>query len=89
MFCRLTEIIIISLLYMKITLPSVSVKPSYIAQVLSGLLLFWAALIASKNYKLATIVLLFSMAISLHGLMHMFAEIVYGFNPLETGIFYY
>lgn len=65
------------------------VKPSYIAQVISGLLLFWAALVASKNYKLAILVLLFSVAISLHGLMHMFAEIVYGFNPLETGKMYY
>lgn len=65
------------------------VKPSYIAQVISGLLIFWAALIAVKNYKLAIIVLLFSVAISLHGIIHMFAEIVYGFNPLETGILYY
>ncbi len=73
------------------------VKPSYLAHALSGLLISWAVylLIVNKNSSelsgtnLLKIVLLLSIAVSLHGMMHMWAEIYYRYNPLENLKFYY
>jgi hypothetical protein len=73
------------------------VKPSYLAHTLSGLLIAWAVylLIVNKDSSelsgtnLLKIVLLLSIAISLHGMMHMWAEIYYRYNPLENLKFYY
>ena len=72
-------------------------KPSFIAQALSGLLIAWALYIVIMNIEstelpglgAAKILLFFSSAIALHGMLHMWAEIYYRYNPLETGKFYY
>jgi hypothetical protein len=54
----------------------------------SGLLNLTAVIMLVNNYKklqfsqLIMVVLLFSMAISLHGLFHAYAEIYLDFNPL-------
>ena len=73
------------------------IKPSFMAQVLSGLLIVWALYIVIVNRESvelqglngAKLILFFSSAISLHGMLHMWAEIYYRYNPLETGKFYY
>ena len=42
-----------------------------------------------QGINAAKILLFFSSAIALHGMLHMWAEIYYRYNPLETGKFYY
>ena len=72
-------------------------KPSFMAQAISGILIAWAIYIIIVNRESvelqginqAKILLFLSSAIALHGMLHMWAEIYYRYNPLETGKFYY
>lgn len=63
-------------------------RVSFVALMVSGLLNLTAVIMLVNNYKklqfsqLIMVVLLFSMAISLHGLFHAYAEIYLDFNPL-------
>lgn len=64
-------------------------KVSFVALIVSGLLNLIALIMLFNNYgkleinQLLMIVLLFSIAISLHGLLHGYAEIYLDYNPLE------
>lgn len=63
-------------------------RVSFVALMVSGLLNLTAFIILLNNYsklqisQLLMVVLLFSIAISLHGLFHAYAEIYLDFNPL-------
>ena len=72
-------------------------KPSNLALIASGLLIVLGLSLLFRelnkgnsisNTKLMDLVLFLSTAISLHGLLHMGAEIHYNYNPLEGNIFY-
>ena len=65
--------------------------PSFYAHVFNGLLLLVALLCLFKNYnsishldkyRLLVIILLFSIAIGVHGLSHLGLEKEYSYNPL-------
>jgi len=64
-------------------------KPSFFALVFSGLSIGIALILFSINYEkinvetIIRIVLLFSIAIGIHGLLHFVYELHYGFNPLR------
>jgi hypothetical protein len=64
-------------------------RPSFIAFVLNGLLLGLGLLIFLFNYKsfdnkeLLTLVLLGSIAVGVHSMLHFREEKEYGFNPLK------
>lgn len=64
------------------------IKPSFFALVFSGLSIGIALILFAMNYEKITpetiirIVLLFSIAIGIHGLLHFVYELHYGFNPL-------
>jgi hypothetical protein len=63
-------------------------RVSFVALMVSGLLNLTALVMLINNYnklqanQLLMIVLLFSIAVSLHGLFHAYAEIYLDFNPL-------
>jgi len=68
--------------------------PSYIGFGLGGLLLGIVIIILicalctsqkmdSNKYSMLTVLLLLSIAFGIHGLGHAYAEVNYGFNPLE------
>jgi len=66
--------------------------PSIAAHVLNGLLMLLAVVLTVVNYsklqgldsvRLICIVLLFSIAIGIHGLSHLGLEATYGLNPFE------
>jgi hypothetical protein len=68
------------------------IPPSMYAHIMNGLLVFAAVVLAYINfsvlkrldlYKRIMIVLVFSMAIGIHGMSHLGLEKVYGFNPLK------
>jgi hypothetical protein len=72
-------------------------KPSNLALIASGLLIALGLFLLYRelnqsnsitNTKLIDLVLFLSTAISLHGLLHMGAEIHYNYNPIEGKIFY-
>jgi len=72
-------------------------KPSNLALIASGLLIVLGLFLLFRelnkgnsisNTKLMDLVLFLSTAISLHGLLHMGAEIHYNYNPLEGKFFY-
>ena len=72
-------------------------KPSNLALIASGLLivlgLFLLYIEVNKgntisSTKIIDLVLFLSTAISLHGLLHMGAEIHYNYNPLKGTFFY-
>jgi len=72
-------------------------KPSNLALIASGLLivlgLFLLYMEVNKgntisSTKIIDLVLFLSTAISLHGLLHMGAEIHYNYNPLKGKFFY-
>ncbi len=75
------------------------VKPSYIANILSGITLFVAIyflyneLYIKKTQlsgiPLVNLMLFISTSISLHGILHIMAEKYYDFNPFENGKLYY
>jgi hypothetical protein len=65
--------------------------PSFIAHIISGILLLVAFIILYKNYsiiknldkyRLITIVLVFSIAIGVHSLSHLGMETIYGYYPI-------
>jgi hypothetical protein len=63
--------------------------PSVYAHILNGLLLFAGVvyLFVSRSrdsYQILVLILLFSMAVGIHGISHMGLEYVYGYNPLYT-----
>lgn len=64
-------------------------RPSFIAQGLSGILAFIGVWLFLKNYQemnsanLLVIVFLMSMAIALHGMLHLGQEYLYDYNPLK------
>ena len=72
------------------------IKPSYFALAISGLLIAFALylIIMHRNseelqgIKLVNLLLFLSTAIALHGMLHMWAEIYYNYNPLEGKLFY-
>ncbi len=72
------------------------VKPSYFALVASGILIALAIVYLIKNrqseelqgVKLVNLLLFLSTAIALHGMLHMWAEIYYNYNPLKGKLIY-
>ena len=69
--------------------------PSIYAHIMNGILLFISAILIYRNYSTISriaasekikLVLLFSLAVGLHGLSHLGLEYVYKFNPLNTAI---
>jgi hypothetical protein len=63
--------------------------PSVYAHILNGLLLFagvvYLFISRSRNsYHILVLILLFSMAVGIHGISHMGLEYLYGYNPLST-----
>lgn len=69
--------------------------PSIYAHMMNAILLFISVILIYMNYstisRLAAsekvkLVLLFSLAIGLHGLSHLGLEYVYKFNPLKTAM---
>ena len=67
--------------------------PSVYAHILNGLLLFAGVVYlivcynkvrARDSYQILVLILLFSMAVGIHGLSHMGLEYVYGYNPLSV-----
>jgi len=60
-------------------------KPSFFALIFSGLTIGIALILLYINYKNqvnATSILLLSIAIAAHGMLHFLYEHYYGFNPL-------
>lgn len=66
--------------------------PSIMAHALNGLLVFSAVVVAYMNYRVlyrldpfkkVMILLVFSIAVGIHGISHLGLESVYGFNPLK------
>jgi hypothetical protein len=74
------------------------IKPSYIANIVSGLFILIALYYLYieiymnnteiKGIRLINLLLFISTAISLHGLLHIQAEINYKFNPFEGKLSY-
>ena len=65
-------------------------RPSFLGLAFGGILIGVAAvllLIGKTNTRLIAIILLLSIAISVHSILHFYEEIVYGFNPLKGGSF--
>jgi hypothetical protein len=63
--------------------------PSVYAHILNGLLLFagvvYLFISRSRNsYHILVLILLFSMAVGIHGISHMGLEYLYGYNPLSV-----
>lgn len=70
---------------------NIYLMPSFYSHLLNGLLFFLAAIFlylhfkSIKNldsYKVIIIILLFSVAIGIHGLGHLGLEYIYNFNPI-------
>ena len=66
--------------------------PSIYAHIMNGILLFISVILIYRNYSTISriaasekvkLVLLFSLAVGLHGLSHLGLEYVYKFNPLK------
>lgn len=71
---------------------NIFIVPSFYAHVINGILMLIAIILLYRNYyvvkrlepyKQILLVLLFSMAIGIHGLTHLGLETVYGYNPLQ------
>jgi len=68
-------------------------KPSFYSLPITGILLFVSLLLifqhsskvgsSMSTYQLVNLLLLFSLAIGVHGLLHLGLEYVYNFNPLD------
>lgn len=62
-------------------------RPSFIASVLSGLLILYAFILVILNYKkinikdIIIIILLFALVLGLHAIHHYYEEIFFNFNP--------
>ena len=72
-------------------MPNVYLAPSFYAHAVNGILVFFAIFYLYcnyntikniDNYKKMAIILLFSIAIGIHGLSHLGLEYVYNFNPI-------
>ena len=71
-------------------------KPSFYSLPVTGILLFVSLLLifqysskvgsSMSTYQLVNLLLLFSIAIGVHGLLHLGLEYVYNFNPLDSYI---
>lgn len=65
-----------------------SFKPSVLAHMLNGILLFAAVVLILvyppklDTFKLIVLMILLSIAAGIHGLSHLGLEAVYGYNPL-------
>ena len=68
--------------------------PSFYGHIINGLLIFiativvyfnWKSIRKMDSYKITLLILVFSIAIGVHGLSHLGLESRYSFNPL-TGI---
>lgn len=68
------------------------IAPSIFAHILNGILLLVAFILVLTNksklktlqpYMLIKMVLLFSLAVGIHGLSHLGMEYVYNFNPFK------
>jgi len=67
-------------------------KPSFYSLPITGILLFVSLLLifqhsskvgsSMSTYQLVNLLLLFSVAIGVHGILHLGLEYVYNFNPL-------
>ena len=71
----------------------VYLNPSFYAHIVNAIFLLVAFILFYKNFseimktkpdKLIIIMLLFSLAIGVHGLSHLGLESVYGYNPMKT-----
>ncbi len=71
-------------------------KPSYLSGGLNGLLVLIAVILIIKNwnelksldsYKMIILIILLSLAVGIHSLVHSNLETAYKWNPLETGKF--
>jgi len=71
---------------------SIYQTPSIYAHITNGLLLFIAMILIYRNYKTIlrlntyeriVLLLLFSLAIGVHGLSHLGLESVYNWNPMR------
>ena len=69
--------------------------PSIYAHMLNAILLFISAILVYRNYSTISriaasekvkLVLLFSLAVGLHGLSHLGLEYMYKFNPLKKAM---
>ena len=69
--------------------------PSIYAHIMNGILLFISAILIYRNYSTISriaasekvkLVLLFSLAVGLHGLSHLGLEYIYKFNPLKKAM---
>lgn len=69
------------------------IAPSLMAHALNGLLMFAAVVVAYMNYRVlykldpykkVMILLVFSVAIGIHGISHLGLETVYGLNPFKA-----
>ena len=71
-------------------------KPSFYSLPITGILLFVSLLLIFQHsskmgssmttYQLVNLLLLFSISIGVHGLLHLGLEYVYNFNPLDSYI---
>ena len=65
-------------------------RPSFIIGMLAGLLIFISIIISIMNYNIISkdatttvlILLIFSIAIGIHGIHHVYEELYFNFNPL-------
>ena len=63
-------------------------RPSFLAHITNGMLWFIASVLFFINYKQLTIestiqiLLLLSIGVVIHGILHHYEEIYYDFNPL-------
>ena len=71
---------------------NIFIFPSFYANIINGILMLIAIILLYRNYsavkrlepyKQIMLVLLFSMAIGIHGLTHLGLETVYGYNPMR------
>jgi len=65
-------------------------RPSFISQILNGLLLALGLILFVLNCKTISsesmigLILLMSVAVGVHGILHHYEEIYYKFNPLRN-----
>ena len=66
--------------------------PSFYAHVLNGVLLFVAIILMClyfsqikklNTYQMVILLLVFSLAVGIHGISHLGMEYIYGYNPIK------
>lgn len=65
-------------------------RPSFLGLAIGGILIGVALvilLLKKPNIRLVVIMLLLSIAISVHSVLHFGEELIYGWNPLKKGSF--